>query len=537
MSITLSDPRLYTVRPFSKPARTDLKDVHRVHVSPSILLLHKLHSGDACILQVPDGCALPAIAWAAPEKLQDNVLQTSKAFQQLHNLKLGDKVSLRRLNEHLADIQSIQISEIVQNEYQSPLISLDKAEQEHWSWYLEYPLGKAEIISVGMIFELIELKGQKRSFKVEKINLSAAQDKLYRFVASSVVQFQDALQACGDSSTEARYSLMITREGIGGLARQLDQLNQRLSAYNDGLQRFKFPPYYRPRRGGILLHGAPGTGKTLLLRKLAVTRWRAVFEIDANTMGQNGNNSQLAINRIFEEAGRRQPSLVIIDRLEALAGKFGDSDTGRIPAIAGVLSTAFRQIKDSRILVVATTNNPSEIDESLRRPGCFEFLIEIPIPDSIARKEILNILTHMSSSISTEMLDDIGERTHGFVGADLDRLVQLAIDKAKIRLESWASLDDSVETKMNGLDSFHKQMDQKKQDKSSRAQIEVQITSEDFANALLEVRPTAMQEVFLETPKIRWSDIGGQETIKNSLKQAIEWPFQVNPFNNQTPLK
>ncbi|MCJ1379327.1 AAA+-type ATPase [Xylographa soralifera] len=530
MPLNLSDPRFYTVRPFSKSARTDLKDVFRVYLSPTTLLLHKLRSGDLCMLRLSeegtehlDGTYIPAIAWSAPEKIQDTVVQTSKALQELHHLKLGDKVSIKSAQEPLSDIQSITLSEIPQITLDSPLASLDNVEQGHWAWYLELPLVKAEVLCPGMILDEVELKGQKRSFKVDRINHNDSSDTLYRFVSASAIQLQDPSSSRANSTAGLQRSLSITQDGIGGLTRQLDQLNQRLAAYNNSLQRLKLPSYYRSRRGGVLLYGPPGTGKSLILKKVSDAGWAKVFYLDGQAIGRYGGNVDNAVSRIFADARRRQPSVIIVDRLETLAGRARDPSSAQAINITTSLCEEFEKLGDSRILVIAATKALSEIDEALRRPGCFEFQLELPIPDSTTRTEILKILTSLHPDSTVSVLQKVGDRTHGFVGADLDKLIQLAVDKATARILA-SSGNATPHVIRTDHSSWLLQDDQRTLYESP--ELVVEVTEADLNNALLEVRPTAMQEVFLETPKVRWTDIGGQHELKKSLKQAVEWPFK-----------
>jgi len=525
MPVSLSDPRLYTVRPFSKPPRTDLKDVFRVYLSPSTLLLHKLRSGDACILQMaeeeddPEVNPVPAIAWTAPERPQDNNVQTSKALQELHGLRLGDKVSIKALHDPITDANSVTLSEIPQADLQDPLAFLSELERGHWAWFLERPLMKAEFLCPGMTLNEIDLKGQRRSFKIEQIDSSNSPRALYRYMSTSVVTVRGGVPQSVPSAFESR-SLLIKQDGIGGLTRQLDILNQRLAAYGGKFQRVKFPSYYRPRRGGVLLYGPSGTGKSLLLRKVSEACWTKVYHIDADIISRYGGSFDTAVARIFAEARRRQPSIVIIDHLETLAGKSRDFETARSGSITTSLSEEFGRLDDSRVLVIAATTNLSNVDDRLRRPGCFDLQIEIPIPDSKTRTEILKVLSATEVEARVPILESLGDRTHGFVGADLDKLVQLGVEKAKVRTLSTYENDFKV---WNGilLDNHPASTED--------TEVVVEVTSIDLEKALLEVRPTAMQEVFLETPKVRWTDIGGQHEVKKSLKQAIEWPFKVRP--------
>lgn len=518
----MTDNRTYTVRPFSKSARTDLKDVFRIHLSPASLLLHKLRAGDACQIRTPGGSSKPAIAWTAPEKIHDTVVQTSKTLQSLYDLKLGDKILIFGGDGIIADAQSVQLTEVPREGSSLPHVSLEDDERVHWAWLLEYPLNRAEVIYPGMVFEDVEVKNQQRSFKVEAIN--AAQDGhiLYRMRPSSEIHLGSVppLGSAVEDFPDER--LCVPSNGIGGLERQLSQLNERLSAYNGEARKLKLPAYYRPRRGGLILHGPPGTGKTLLLDKVAAAPWRKVLRIDMTVGGRHVGDTEAAVHRVFADALRHQPSVVIIDRLESVAGNAASQDIQRYINIAPSLGEELNRLNGSRVFVIAATNRLKDVDEALRGPGYFEFDIEIPIPDSKTRTEILKLVSGLPRDVAAKELESLGDRTHGFVGADLDRLVQLSVDKAKARVVGCVDQESSGSngsTHSNGAGGIGQGQ--------TGDEAVVEVTETDLNDAFLDIKPTAMREVFLETPKVRWSDIGGQPELKKNLRQAVEWPFKV----------
>ena len=518
----------YTIRPFSKPARSDLRDAFRVYLSPATLLLHKLRSGDTCRLTYLDGQPMPATAWVAPEKIQDSVVQTSKAFQTLHGLKLGDKVSIQREDTSVEDAQTVLLSEIPQAQQDGAhdaLVSVDEVEQGHWKWLCKFALGKAEMLCPGMLFDvdLKEATGQKRSFRIEQINSLSTSDTLYRFVSSCAVQLQIMQAPNGVPSDEPGHSLLVTKDGIGGLTQQLAQLNKLLAEYSEGLRRCILPSFCRSRRGGILLHGPSGTGKTLLLQKVVEAKWRKVLHLNVGTIRRHSSNADSAVRTIFQDALWHQPSVIIVDPLDSVAGKpTQDRDTSTIDLTSSIRE-GFETLADAQVLVIAATRKLSDVDEGLRRPSFFRYPIEIPVPDLKTRVEILKVLTHLPRDADAKNLEALGDRTHGFVGADLDEVVQFACFEAEDRVLASLSTNEDAHQGLNGTDTSHESNSQEHKPKG----IKVEITEVDINKALLEVRPTAMQEVFLETPKVHWSDIGGQHEIKESLKQAVEWPFKV----------
>ncbi len=512
----------YTVRPFSKPARSDLKDTFRIYLSPATLLLHKLRAGDPCHIYTAERPPRTAIAWTAPEKIQDNVVQTSKVLQTLYGFRLGDKISISRQEASFQDVTNITLVEATQDNGQ-PSPTIEVKDKEHWEWFLELPLGKAEFMCIGMIFENIELKDSKRNFTISTINGSSGSPDLFHFKGSSEVCIQSSA-ASGSSTHNHDNRLEISNAGIGGVDRQLRQLNERLAAYNAGHLRLKMPSWYHRRRGGVLLYGPTGTGKSLILEKIASAPWHKVFSLDVSIMGRNVDDGEAAVRRVFADAHRYQPSVIIVDPLETIAGKTASSDAARGANMVWALRQELDSLCDSRILFIAATRRLVDIDESLRVPGRLEFEIEIPIPDANARIEILKVLQGLPAATPDASSERLGERTHGYVGADLMALLQLAADKAEARYLQEVRPAEAECTKVNGPRS---QSDTPPDPSEGDEEILVEVTEAEIDEALTDIRPTAMREVFLEAPKVRWSDIGGQHKVKQSLREAVEWPFKV----------
>ena len=453
----------------------------------------------------------PVIVWPAPEKIQDSIIQVSKPLQLLYDIKLGDKVSLSYNNETVEDSTVINLREILQPNQATPPPAINEAHTVHWVYVLEYMLQKAEFICPGVLLENVELVGERRTFEVIDIN-SSTDRILYRIQSTTKICLKGASPLDECNANYLSTPLHISSEGIGGLEKQLNQLNEILADYSDEDKIFVYPPHYRPSRGGIMLHGASGTGKTIVLRNFARAGWRKVLQADSLMTDHRAVDTSNSIGQMFSEAHRNQPSLIIIDGIEFLAGKRSVRGDEASNSIATSLGKEFDRLGSARILVVAATASLPDVDERLRVPGRFEHEIEIPVPSSKARAEILKVLHRETADIDTEMLDALAERTHGFVGADLESLIQRAVKKAKARVSD----SHSREVILRGAEYS-----------KSNPRITIEVTSRDFDQALLEVRPTAMREVFLQTPNIRWSDIGGQYEVKKSLAQAIEWPLKV----------
>jgi AAA family ATPase len=388
-----------------------------------------------------------------------------------------------------------------------------------------------------MVLENLECKGQKRSFRVEKISDSVASEvpqsrdakslSFSQFGVNSDVKISTSITPGAIGRPVRTQCLHIRPVAIGGLASQINSLNQLFTVFN--LQNYGIPSRLGGP-GGILLYGPPGTGKSLLLGEIASTGWGKVFTLDTSIIGRFVGESEAVIRRVFSDAKRQQPSIIIIDELDSFAPKRGrSSETGELKIVSTLvaelnsLNTTSRGADFSRVLVIAATSRPNDIDESLRRPGRFESEIEIPIPDADARKQILKVLLDIPIDTQDELLENLGERTHGFVGADLQAVLKKATTNAIIRSESSKPGADSnterqiTNTNCQSGGDLH----------AAKARSPYKLTQGDIDAALLEVRPTAMREVYLEPPKIRWTDIGGQDEVKQSLRQAVEWPLKV----------
>lgn len=501
----------YVVQPLSKIPRVELKDVFRVYLSSTALQLQKLHPGDLCTVLTGGEIKGPVIVWPSLEKIQDSRIQISKPLQSLYEIKLNDRVSLSCNNELAKDSTNIQVREIFQPNQGTPPSTLNEVHKVHWLYVLKHILQKAELICPGVLLEGVELVGEKRTFEVIDVN-SSSDRILYRVQPKTKISIKDA--SLQDESNEKDFSkvIQISSAGIGGLEKQMNQLNEILADYNHENQVFIYPQYYRPSRGGILLYGASGTGKSTILRNLAQAGWRKVLQVDTSAIDYRSNDISVVISRTFIEARRNQPSLIIFDGIELLAAKRNLHSDETLTNITPSLSKEFDRLEGDRVLVVAATSSLTNLDERLRIPGRFDHEIEIPVPSSKARAEILKVLHGQASDVDIQMLEALAERTHGFVGADLESLIQRAVKKAKARLSDRLS---STEAMRGNADS------------KASPEITIKVMPVDLDEALLEIRPTAMREVFLQTPNIRWSDIGGQYEVKKSLAQAIEWPFKV----------
>ncbi|KAK2748197.1 AAA+-type ATPase [Onygenales sp. PD_40] len=500
----------FTVRPLSKQPRNDYRESFRICLSSSSLLFIKLRPGDLCRLESAGGSPKTAIAWSSPEKLPDTVVQTSKVLQDLYGLKLGEKVAISKETEPLEEISIVRLEECTDAAKlaaQGPLIEADRA---HWEWGLEYPLSKCEIVSEGMVFD-IELKAIRKSFKVVEIATSnpGRNNTIFQFNGKSKVHIGKPLE-----HSILPNSLAVTLAGLGGLDQQVTQINERLRDFSLQEHKVSMPSFYR-NSGGILIYGPKGTGKSALLSNISAAGWKKVLTINSSVLNRNKGDGEVLLRKIFSEAVQSQPSLIAIDQLGFVAPKASPNES----SISSALCEAMDTLQDSKVLVAACTRHPNDVDDALRTPHRFGVEIELPVPTAKGREAILLAIRGPSLVPDDNQLAKLAERTHGYVGADLFSLLQLSCRKAETRQISNMEHEKSLSNEQPTLDSVSP-------DPEIASETPLQIEDADIALALQETRPTAMREVFLETPKVKWSDIGGQHEIKRRLQKAVERPLK-----------
>jgi transitional endoplasmic reticulum ATPase len=298
----------------------------------------------------------------------------------------------------------------------------------------------------------------------------------------------------------------LSYEDIGGLKREIHRIREIIELpvrYPEVFERLGIDA---PK--GVLLYGPPGCGKTLIARAVAHETEAKFFTINGpEIIHKFYGESEAHLRKIFEEAARQAPSIIFLDEIDAIAPRrenaVGDVEK-RVVAQLLALMDGLAQRK--HVMVIAATNLPNALDPALRRPGRFDREIAIPIPDRDGRREILDIHSHGMPLAEDVELDHLAAITHGFVGADLAALCREAALSCLRRL--IPEIDFS-----SGQIPYE-------------ALMRLEVRMEDFNGALREVEPSAIREVFVEVPNVRWEDVGGLAGIKERLIEAVEWPLQ-----------
>ncbi|MES2045936.1 MAG: CDC48 family AAA ATPase [Pseudomonadota bacterium] len=298
----------------------------------------------------------------------------------------------------------------------------------------------------------------------------------------------------------------VTYDDIGGMGPTIDQLREMVELplrYPELFQRLGVDP---PK--GVLLHGPPGTGKTRLARAVANESAAEFFLINGpEIMGSAYGESEGKLRQIFEEAAKAAPSIVFIDEIDSIAPKRGQVSGEAEKRLVAQLLTLMDGLESrANIVVIAATNRPEALDEALRRPGRFDREIVVGVPDERGRREILGIHTRGMPLGDKVDLDELARTTYGFVGADLAALAREAAIEAVRKLMPRLDLAEGT-IPPEILDTLA-------------------VTREDFLDALKRVQPSAMREVMVEAPRVRWDDVGGLDAAQARLKEGVELPLK-----------
>ncbi len=296
------------------------------------------------------------------------------------------------------------------------------------------------------------------------------------------------------------FSSQVTYDDVGGLEDELRRIREMIELPLKHPELFDRLGISAPK--GVLLYGPPGTGKTLIAKAVAKESGASFYSIQGpEIMGRYYGQSEERLRKVFKEAEENSPSILFLDEIDSIAPN-RDSVSGEVErrVVAQLLTLMDGLSGREGLIVIAATNREESIDPALRRPGRFDREIEIGIPGRDGRNEILGVhLRNMplADDVKTEALAAV---TQGFVGADLAALAREAAMKCLSRSMSEFDLDKPVPQSVLS---------------------EMRVTMEDFVNALADVEPSGMREVIVDIPKVRWSDVGGLESIKKEIREVF----------------
>jgi len=299
----------------------------------------------------------------------------------------------------------------------------------------------------------------------------------------------------------------VTYEDLGGLKEELDKVREMVELPLKHPEIFTKLGIEPPK--GVLLHGPPGTGKTLLAKAVA-------NESNANFVLINGpeivnkfyGESEKKIRQIFEDAEKKAPSIIFFDEIDAIAPKRDETHGELERRVVSQILTEMDGLKSrGKVVVIAATNRPNSIDPALRRHGRFDREVSISVPNKKGRLAILKIHTRNMPLAKDVSLNQLAETIYGFVGADIAALSKEAAMNVLRRMLPEIKLGEKEEIPKEVLEKLI-------------------INNQDFKEALKYVRPSALREVLIEKPNVKWGDVGGVKNIQQELKETIEWPLK-----------
>ncbi|MCG2769034.1 MAG: CDC48 family AAA ATPase [Anaerolineae bacterium] len=305
---------------------------------------------------------------------------------------------------------------------------------------------------------------------------------------------------------EERRGPRVSYEDIGGLHKEIERIREMIELPLRYPEVFDRLGIEAPK--GVLLHGPPGCGKTLIARAVANETWAKFFHVSGpEVIHKYYGESEAHLRAIFDEASKQAPSIVFVDEIDAIAPKREEVQGEVEKRVVAQLLALMDGLKSrGNIIVIGATNIPNVLDPALRRPGRFDREIAISIPDKNGRLEILQIHTRGMPLADDVDLERLAAITHGFVGADLEALCR--------------------EAAMITLRKIMPDIDFAKAHIPYEQLLELEVTMDGFMVALTEVEPSAIREVFTEVPDVKWEDVGGLDEAKRTLMETVEWPLK-----------
>lgn len=398
---------------------------------------------------------------------------------------IGDSVTVRKIKAPPAEKITV-----------SPLEAIPPIDEKYLADALEsVPVTKSDNI-------MIPYFGGRLTFQVQS----------FTPLAEAVLITQRTIFVISEKSETIRGVPQVTYEDIGGMKDEIQKVREMIELPLRHPEIFEKLGVEAPK--GVLLYGTPGTGKTLIAKAVANESNAHFISISGpEIMSKFYGESEARVREIFTEAREKSPSIVFIDEIDSIAPK-REEVTGEVErrVVSQLLALMDGLEARGKVIVIAATNRPNAIDPALRRPGRFDREVEIKVPNKKGRSEILQIHTRHMPLTQDVDLERLSSVTHGFVGADLEGLCKEAAMKVLRRVLPELKLEEEKLTPefLNKL----------------------QVTRDDFQLALKDIMPSAMREVYVETPDVPWSDIGGLDTTKKELQEAVEWPLKYPDLYN-----
>ena len=452
----------------------------RVRIDVDIMKQLNVEPGD--IVEIEGKKKTVAVVWPAlPEDQGLDIIRMDGILRKNADINIGDKVIVRKAVPKQAT--KVKLAPTVHS------ISVDEGFKKYVKKKLVgTPVIEGDVIVVPVIGQAVQLTViDTRPRGIVIISEKTSVDILEKPMAQINVP-------------------KVTYEDIGGLREVVSRIRELVELPLRHPELFARLGIEPPK--GVLLFGPPGTGKTLLAKAVAT-------ESDAYFVAINGpeimskfyGESEQRLREIFEEAKKNAPAIIFIDEIDAIAPK-RDEVVGEVErrVVAQLLALMDGLENRGQVIVIGATNRPNAVDPALRRPGRFDREIEVPLPDKQGRLEILQIHTrHMPLDNDVDM-ERLSEITKGYTGADLAALVK--------------------EAAMHALRRYLPEIDIEQEKIPVEVLEKMVVTMEDFIAAFKEITPSGLREIQVEIPEVHWEDIGGLDSLKQELREVVEWPLK-----------
>ncbi|GAB7364566.1 hypothetical protein MBLNU230_g5373t1 [Neophaeotheca triangularis] len=516
----MGDRNIFVVRTLPGQGREPLglDGAFRVHISQDDLERMNLKTGDVCQITREDGTSGYGLAWRALDKMgnspKNRAVKMSETLLTSFGLEAGTQVTISKGEAPVAEAKKVLLTEVM-----SPGSEDLDSENYRWKRRCASILGLAEVIAGGISFDVKVKQNVKKRFFVEDIEaISPGGPSL--FWCSDDTEFEILDKPPPKNVVKPQELIRLDTDRLAGLAREIEELNLRLRDLTYAAQTSN-KELTRDFSEGILLHGYEGTGKSALLNELSKSTACSVLRLSKSDLGGTISRNRETIETVFNDALSRKPSLLLIDEIDRISSP--EDETYQY-----VLADGLDRIQDSSVLVVATARQQNGLHSSLLKPGRLGQVMELPIPETAARVAILKLLCGLPAETQGDATSlSIARRTHGFTGQDLQKLVRAAKRHARRDFKPTPQPNQlPSESEIPVTDgAAHSQAVGIVENGQHFELLPPPPTLADFEEALAYVQPTALREVFLETPKVHWSDIGGSGSMKSRFDEIIGWPL------------
>ena len=425
-----------------------------------------------------------ATAWLAYKEDQNtDIVRIDGIIRRNLGVRLNETIVVRKANAKIAEKVILVPMED---------IALDSTLKQ----FIKQKLSGYPVITGDLV--LIQLLGQALRFIADSI--TPGPNEICIITDTTFVKIEEKSISNREQESRTNY------EDIGGLDDAIKRIREMVELPLRHPELFRKLGITSPK--GVLLHGPPGTGKTLLAKAVANESEAHFIHIQGpEIMSKFYGESEAKLREIFKEAQDNVPSIIFIDEIDAIAPKREDV-TGEVErrVVAQILALMDGMESRGNVIVIGASNRPNALDTALRRPGRFDREIYIKVPNQKERLEIIQIHTRRMPGIEKVNLEELARITHGFVGADLAALAREAAIRTLREALPYIDYDKGT-IPSNILEKL-------------------EVTEKHFLDAMKEIQPSAIREVFVETPNVLWSDVGGLDEVKQSLIEAVEWPLK-----------